>query len=358
MKRESSSHYIILGAGAVGGTMGALLAESGQRVTLIGRPALVSAVRAQGGLRHVRNGIEHLVPLAAVDHPGRVNLEGPVILFITTKAGDLDDALESARGAFPKTTLTVTWQNGIRAEDQALPVFPNLLGGIVRATSTMIVPGEVRTRSPGLLILGRTPPPGRPCLDPELDHVVRDLTAAGFEAVPSPDIRADKALKLLLNLISGASPLVRREGLACPNLTRLEQAVLIEGARILKAAGVPAYAASGRGEDVPTMLRHLAGRPVRPPIRDGVHNSTWQNLRVPGRRLENGHMNGEIVELAASIGRAAPWNIRLLDLLTEVHGKGLGPEALTDEELGARIDDLPMPPPWSAEDDPEIPGRS
>jgi len=37
-----------------------------------------------------------------------------------------------------------------------------------------------------------------------------------------------------------------------------------------------------------------------------VHNSTWQNLHTPGRRLENDFMNGEIVTLAERLGLTAP----------------------------------------------------
>lgn len=343
-------HYIVFGAGAVGGTLGALLAEAGHRVTLVGRAALAEAVTRQGGLRHVRAGTTHLVPLEAVADISEVPLHGPPILFMTMKAGDLDRGLDQAHRVLSPTTLTVTWQNGIRAEEAALPVFPNLLGGIVRATSTMLVPGEVRIRTPGLLIVGRYPPPPPGRVDPELDHVVADLVAAGFDAAPSPEITADKGLKLLLNLISGASPLVRHDGGPAPWLTRVETAVLIEGARVLRAAGVPARPASGRGDDVPTMLRHLGERKPRPPADDGVHNSTWQNLALPGRRMENDFMNGEIVFLARQCGIDAPWNQRLLDLLQETRRKGLGPGACTDEELGASFADLTPPASWREEE--------
>lgn len=350
-------HYIVLGAGAVGGTLGALLARSGRRVTLVGRPALVEAVRRQNGLHHIVAGEKRLVRLEAVSGIAEVE-PGPAILFVTVKAGDLSPALEAARVVIPRETLVVTWQNGIRAEETALPLFPNLLGGIVRATSTMIVPGEVRIRNPGILIVGRAPAAIPGATDPEVERVAGDLRAAGFDAAVSPDIRADKALKLLLNLISGASPLVKLDGEPKPNLTRVEKAILIEGARVLTAAGIPAWAASGKGDDVATMLRHLAGRQPRPKALDSVHNSTWQNLATPGRRLENDFMNGEIVRLARERRLGAPWNERLLSILEEVHGRGAGPNSYSDGELGACFEDLAPPPPWTEADEVRLRGRS
>ena len=337
---------MVIGAGAVGGTLGALLARRGHPVTLVGRPPLVSAVERRGGLLHVTAGVETIVPLKAVSDARRAAAAGPVTLFFATKAGDLGRALEQARDAFDRDSLTVTWQNGLRAEALAHPFFPNLLGGVVRATSTMLVPGEVRIRTPGLLIVGRYPVRAVPDPDPPAEALLADLLDAGFDAVASPDIVADKGLKLLVNLFSGAGPLVRLDGAPAPRLTRVERNVVIEGARVLRAAGIPFHAASGRGDDVAAMLRNLESRVPRPPATDGVHNSTWQNLSTPGRRLENDYLNGEIVAQAAARGSTAPWNRRLLDVLEEVHRRGAAPNLYSDEEFGRLFEDLSDPPPW------------
>jgi 2-dehydropantoate 2-reductase len=349
-------HYIVLGAGAVGGTLGALLARAGHPVTLVARAATVRAIETQGGLVHVVAGERHLVPLAAVTAPEEVTLAGRPVLFFAMKAGDLGPALEPAARAFGPAALAVTWQNGLRAEDGAASRFHNLLGGVVRATSTMLVPGEVRIRTPGILILGRWPVPPSPQPDPDLDATVADLRGAGFDAVASPDIAADKGLKLLVNLFSGVTPLVRPDGRPAMAVLRFERNVIVEGARVLSAAGRPFHAAGGRGDDVTAMLRHLSEKAPRAPVADGVHNSTWQNLATPGRRLENDYMNGEIVRLARERGVSAPWNQRLLDILADVQARGLGPDSLRDADLAARIADLPDPPPWHPDED-DRPGR-
>lgn len=345
MRDSSSTHHIIYGAGAVGGTLGLLLHQSGRRVTLVSRPAIAEAAARQGGVRFIRAGREELVRVEIVTDPAAVRPVGPARLHFTMKAGDLAPAIVRARETLGAATPVVTWQNGLRAEKEAHAAFPDLIGGIVRGTSTMLVPGEVRIRTPGILIVGRYPPREEGPLDVALDDLVADLVAAGYDAVASPDIRSDKALKLLVNLFSGAGPLVRVDGSPTPNLIQVECQVVREGAGILRAAGIPFSPLSGRGDDVGVMLRHIAARHPRPPTSDGVHNSTWQNLNTPGRRLENGYMNGEIVVIARSIGRDAPWNARLLALLDRTHAAGGGPGAMTDQELGACFADLPPPPP-------------
>lgn len=343
---KRTRHYIIHGAGAVGGTMGALLARAGFHVTLVARPRVVAAIAVQGGLKLVEAGVPAIVPVRAVDRIERVEADARPVVCFTMKAGDLAPALPAARTALGAHATAVTWQNGIRAEREAEGYFPDLVGGIVRATSTMLDPGEVRIRTPGILVLGRWPKGRGDGGDDTLAAIHADLVAAGFDAVISPDIAADKGLKLLVNLFSGVSPLVSADGTAMPSAARLERNVVIEGARILRAAGIPFHPAGGRGDDVTTMLAHLAGRAVRHRTEDGVHNSTWQNLHHAGRRLENDYMNGEIVSLAAGLRREAPWNRRLLDLLLDVHARGLGPNALTDAELAVRLADLDDPDPW------------
>jgi 2-dehydropantoate 2-reductase len=345
---RSERHYIIHGAGAVGGTMGALLARAGFRVTLVARRAVVEAIAAQGGIRLVAAGVPSVIPVRAVETIEQVEPGSRPVICFTMKAGDLAPALPAARAALGSSATAITWQNGIRAERQAEAHFADLVGGIVRATSTMLDPGEVRIRTPGILVLGRWPKGRADGNDPTVSAIHADLVAAGFDAVISPDIAADKGLKLLVNLFSGVSPLVAADGTAMPAAARLERNVVIEGARILRAAGIPFHPAGGRGDDVTTMLAHLAGRAVRHRTEDGVHNSTWQNLHHAGRRLENDYMNGEIVSLAARLRRDAPWNRRLLDLLVEVHDRALGPNALTDAELAARLADLKDPEPWQA----------
>lgn len=347
MRDSSAAHHIIYGAGAVGGTLGVLLHRAGRRVTLVGRPALADAVARQGGLRFIEAGRPELVPVEVVTDPAQVRPDGAPRVHFTMKAGDLAAALARARETLGAGVPVVTWQNGIRAEAAAHEIFVDLIGGIVRATSTMLTPGEVRIRAPGIMIIGRFPPRVDTLADEAVLALQDDLRAAGYDAVTSPDIRSDKALKLLVNLFSGAGPLVRVDGSPTPNLTRVECNIVREGARVLSRAGIRFEALSGRGDDLLTMLNHLATRPHRPPASDGVHNSTWQNLNTPGRRLENDVMNGEIVALARRHGEFAPWNARLLELLDEVSAARRGPEPWTDAEFGAHFEELAEPPPFS-----------
>jgi 2-dehydropantoate 2-reductase len=303
-------------------------------VLLTARTAHLEAIRTQGGLRAVSRTETFTAPVEAVSAlpdapPGR-----EAVLFATVQNPDLDAVLD---GVGPRwhALPVVTWQNGIRAEERAAVRFPHLCGGVVRFTATLLVPGEVRLRGPGPLILGRWPR-GH---DETADSIAGDLTAAGFRAAVSPDIAADKALKLLVNLVSGPPVLLRRTG-TDPALARVQGALLEEARAVLEAAGIAAYPAAGIGKTVDEMLEHFRAGGSPPDTAGGIYNSTWQNLHHRRARLENDAYHGEIVRLGARHGVPAPINARVLELLEEVRRRGLGPEPYDPGTFRERFADL------------------
>jgi 2-dehydropantoate 2-reductase len=311
--------YTIMGSGAVGSALAGYLARQGHPILLIGRESHVRAIRAQGGLRVASRTEPFLVPLEVRTTPPE-SLAPNSVLFLTVQSPDVAAALAPLRKFGPRTPL-VTWQNGLRAEDLAATTFLEIYGGVVRFTSTLLEPGEVRLRGPGQLIVG-TYPRGLSALAGE---IVNDLRSAGFEAAESPDIQDDKALKLLVNLVSGPAVLLRRTEKE-PILAALQVALLEEAMRVYAAAGIHARPASGLGQTADALLAHFRAGGQRPDTAGGVYNSTWQNLHHRRPRLENDFYHGEIVRLGKQFGIATPVNARALQVLESVREAGLGPE--------------------------------
>jgi 2-dehydropantoate 2-reductase len=255
------------------------------------------------------------------------------VLCITVQNPDLEAALIQAAPLAEHTVIT--WQNGIRAEERAASHFPHLIGGVVRCTATVLAPGEVRLRAPGSLIVGRWPRG----VDAEVASIAGDLKAAGFTVAVSPEIQADKALKLLVNVISGPAVLLERTGKE-PLLALLQTRLLEEALAVFDAAGIEARPASGLGETPEALLAHFRSGGSAPDTSGGVYNSTWQNLRHRRPRLENDAYQGEIVRLGARFGVPAPVNARVLAVLEDVQRRGLGPEPFDREAFRRRFEDV------------------
>jgi 2-dehydropantoate 2-reductase len=325
--------YLVFGAGAVGSVLAAYLARRGHRVVAVARKEHARAIERQGGIRTVSRAETFLVPVETTTTlPGE--LPADCVVFLTVQAPDVTGALESLHSYAAEHPI-VTWQNGIRAEGTASPYCRSLYGGVVRFTATMLIPGEVRLRAPGKLILGRYPD-GEDAL---AKSMVSDLGEAGFTAAESPDIQTEKALKLLVNLVSGPPVLLERTGRE-PVLARVQVAVLEEARTVFDKAGIAARPVSGIGETVEELLAHFRAGGSAPDTSGGIYNSTWQNLHHGRPRLENDFYHGEIVRLGREVGVDTPVNARVLEILEATREAGQGPEPYDREAFRSRFADL------------------
>jgi choline dehydrogenase-like flavoprotein len=90
--RMDDMRYIIIGAGAVGGTIGGRLFEGGHEVVLVARGSHLDALRAQG-LRLVTPDGEVALPVAAVGQPGELDLRDGDVLVLAVKTQDAEAVL-------------------------------------------------------------------------------------------------------------------------------------------------------------------------------------------------------------------------------------------------------------------------
>ncbi|MGH3680963.1 MAG: ketopantoate reductase family protein, partial [Natronosporangium sp.] len=84
--------YLVIGAGAVGGTIGARLHLAGRAVTLVARGEHLAAVRERG-LRLATPDGEQVLDLPAVGGPDGLLLEPDCVLVLAVKSQDTAAAL-------------------------------------------------------------------------------------------------------------------------------------------------------------------------------------------------------------------------------------------------------------------------
>ncbi|MFT4541348.1 MAG: 2-dehydropantoate 2-reductase [Planctomycetota bacterium] len=294
---------VVIGAGAVGGSIGGLLSRTGLAVTFIARGEHAAVMRERG--LHLRTPAESLrleIPVAlSVEEidwkPGDVAL-------VATKLGD-------ARAVFDELALHAGSQlpvvcafNGIHGERWASDRFSTVLSMLIWLPATHLQPGVVLLHSQGslgVLDVGPT------CGDSQLELCERmgtHLRQAGFDSVSRTDIAEWKVAKLISNLGNTAQALVQDDWLSVCEAARQE------GTAILEAAGVLCTA-----RDV--LLERVAK--VKLGTIDGADReggSTWQS-RARGKPLESPWLEGVIVELAAQLGISAPINQRIVEAARE-----------------------------------------
>jgi 2-dehydropantoate 2-reductase len=250
--------YIIIGAGAIGGAIGARLFESGHEVVLTARGAHHAALR-DGGLRFATPAGVTTLRIPVVSGPGELSLRADDTLILAVKAQDSMAALDAwawlpvtGGGVAADSLPLLCAQNGVASERVALRRFRQVYGVCVWMPATHLEPGAIEAQGApmtGLLPIGRYPA-GE---DETARQVSADLTRSRFLAPVSPDVMRWKYGKLLTNLGNAVEAVFGRESNA-EAAAGLRQRARDEGKAVLAAAGLgyasPEEQAALRGDRV------------------------------------------------------------------------------------------------------------
>ena len=294
------ARFVIFGAGAVGGVIGACLHRAGREVVLVARGAHYEAIR-DCGLRFVQHGDEHVLRVDAVDTVQRLTLTADDVVVLAMKTQHTLAALDDLDAVAPAGIAIVCAQNGVENERMALRRFEHVYAMCVMCPTGHLEAGVVEAYSApitGLLDLGRYPAGS----DDRAHAIAAALQAATFESLVRPDIMRWKYTKLLMNL-NNALPALFAAG----TTGELAARVRAEAVAVLERAGIE-YASEA--ED-------LARRGDKMQTRNRTGGSTWQSLERGTGNAETGYLNGEIVLLGRLHGVPTPENERLVALMAE-----------------------------------------
>ncbi len=283
----------VMGAGGVGGCLGALLARGGNDVTLIARGEHLAAIRAHG-IRLLREDDEFTVSVEATSNPAEV---GPVELVLyTVKTYHNLDAIPALRPlAGPETTI-LTLQNGVQCHQEVEEELGSghALPGAYWTSSQVEAPGVVRC-------IGQTPrlTLGEP--DGTISKralSIRDcLTEAGIEAEVSEDaMQVIWSKFVVLSCVAGITSAAR---------TRIKRFIGFPEGRELFVAALREVDAVGRAKGVnlppglvDQSLEFIEGFP-------DFQNSMHADFEH-GRPTELEALSGAVVRLGRETGVPTP----------------------------------------------------
>jgi 2-dehydropantoate 2-reductase len=197
----------VVGAGAIGGYVGARLSAAGADVTFLARGAHLVAMQANGLRIHSPLGDLHMPRIAATDDPVRI---GPVDLALfTVKLKDTRSAARSMRPLLAPHTRVLTLQNGIDSVEMIAEEIPrdHIVDGVILLSAVI--------REPGLI--GNPGGAHRITVDAmHGDKTIAGLvelgaSTVGLEIIPTDDIQSAIWQKFIaLVAMSGATSLMRR----------------------------------------------------------------------------------------------------------------------------------------------------
>jgi 2-dehydropantoate 2-reductase len=318
---------VVLGAGGIGGTIGARLHQAGQDVALVARGAHGEAIR-EHGLRFATPEEEVTLPIPAYAHPSELDWRPGDVVVLAVKSQDTEAAardLAACAGQVP----VVSAQNGVANERVLARWFADVHGMCVMMPTAHLEPGVVQAHSvaaTGILDLGRFPV-GTDHVDEELATTLR---AARFECVARADIMRWKYRKLLNNLGNAVQALC---GSALDSDAGLEALTLLEDEAdaVFAAAGIDPVT-----DEEDRMRRGDLLRIASISGADRAGGSTWQSLQR-GSGIETDFLNGEIALLGRLHGVPTPANARIQALMTQAALRHDPPGQLSASDLLACV---------------------
>ncbi len=318
--------YILYGAGAIGGTIGASLFEAGRDVVLIARGEHGRAI-AENGLRFgTPRGGWRTLAVPVVEHPSELVFGSGDVVILSMKGQDAASALEALSLAAPSSVPVACAQNGVENERLALRHFANVHGMCVRMPGVHLEPGVVAVHevdNNGICDVGRYPRG----VD-EVDRTIAaDLEASSIRSYALEDVMAVKYAKLALNVTNALDAAMGRE--VDPAGTELSKRARQEARDIFAAAGIT----------VSTEPDLRASHRSREPIGDVAHagGSSFQSLARGTGRLEADYLNGEVVLLGRLLGIPTPANAFLQDLAIRLVQTHTPPGSLTIADVEAGL---------------------
>ena len=317
--------FVIYGAGAVGGVIGARLHEYGYEVVLVARGAHLRALR-RGGLRLESPAGESTFRIPAVADPSEVDFRDGDVVILSVKSQHTAAALHTLAAVTAGVPVACA-QNGVENERLALRLFPDVYGVHVMLPAAHLEPGAVQASSApvtGLLDVGRYPSGA----GETARELISALNASSFDSRAVADIMRWKHRKLVMNLGNAVEALLP----AGPEQDEISRRAEEEGEACLRAAGV---AFASREEDRTRRGNLMRLQPIKGSARPG--GSTWQSLVRGAETVEVDYLNGEIVMLGRLHGFPTPVNAALQRLGNRWAAERRQPETLDPREFEREV---------------------
>lgn len=297
----------VVGAGAVGGYFGGLLARAGAPVIMIGRRAFVEAAN-QGGLVldtlqfQAKVRVEASTELAAVD--------GAEVVLFCVKTTDNAPTARAIAPLLAKGALVLSMQNGVdNAEQIRAAAAIEALPSVVYVAASVPEAGRVKHVGRGDLVVGPK--------NPQTERIAAPFSRAHIPCRISENIEGELWTKLVwncaLNAVSALGRAKYGHIAGSADAWKVVETAVYEVLAVARAAGIdppgledPGAALAGAWKIATQMAEALS--------------STAQDMNR-GKRTEIDSLNGYVWRRGAELGVPTPVNQALYALVKLAEGR-------------------------------------
>jgi 2-dehydropantoate 2-reductase len=314
--------FLIWGAGAIGGTMGAYLARAGHDVTFVDIVAEhVDAIQGNG--IHITGPIDDFAVRAPAFTPDTLVGVWDVIM-LATKAHHTEAATRALLPHLSADGCVISAQNGLNELTIAEIVGPvRTVGAFVNFGADYLEPGVIHYGGRGAVVVGeidgRITARSTAICDAWLDfdaHAIMTSNIWGY-------LWAKEAYAAMLFATALTNESIA-DALAMPAYRDLYVTLAREVLAVANARGVTPEAFNGFDPAAVESLDDLVAFNRRSAK---THSGIWRDLAIRKRRTEVDAQLGIVVRLGEEAGVATPLTTRLVELIHEIE-RGDRPQSL------------------------------
>lgn len=319
----------IVGAGAIGGTVGAYLARAGHQVLFVDSAAdHVAAINARGlTIRSWEEEFSVAAPAAAPE-----DLSGPLdLVLLAVKAQHTAGAIESIAPLLAPDGTVVSLQNGLNEQTIAEAVgAARTVGCLVNFSADYLEPGLIHYGGPGALTLGELDG----SLTPRLEHL-RELLSAWGEVAITSNIwgylwgklgYANMLFATALVDASMADSIDRYRGLMVDLAAEVYEVADRLGIRPEPFDAVePALYYPREGRDEAALQRALDGLVARRRRDQKQYSGIWRDIMVRRRRSEIDNQLVPVLRHGQRLGLPMPLTAEVIRLIHAFEQGQIGP---------------------------------
>lgn len=297
---EKWPRVAVVGAGAVGGYFGGMLARAGAPVVMIGRAAFVDAAKKNGlfldtlQFKEVVR-VEASTELAAV--------RGADVVLFCVKTTDTESTARRLAPLLSSSATLISLQNGVDNAEKIRAAGIDALSAVVYVAASVPEPARVKHVGRGDLVVGPR--------NARTENVAALFERAGVPCRMSDNIDGELWTKLIwncaLNAISALGRAKYGQIAASEDARKVVENAVNEVLAVAAAARI-------RLPGVEDLKAGLAGALQIAAQMSGAISSTGQDL-IRGKRTEIDSLNGYIARRGAELGVATPVNLALYALV-------------------------------------------
>lgn len=296
---------LIVGAGAVGGYFGGLLARSGEDVTFLARGEHLKAIQEKGLYIKSINGDFNL-KINAVERPS--DNDKYDLIIIAVKSYDLSNACNNIKGTVKNDSVLMSLLNGVDSEEIIGSIFgiEKVIGSVAFIGSQISEAGVISHTASGMITIGEL----NGVKSKRCEKILYIFERAKIPIKLSENIQNDIWAKMVwntgFNAITALTDSLVSDVLSIPESRRIVEMTMKETVEVANKKGI-------------RLSDDLIDKTISKTLKAGEIKTSMLQDRENGKAMEIDSINGAIVRLGHERNIPVPVNETLYGALKVIN---------------------------------------